>query len=234
MTRSLRTTRFVLLLSVALLHTPFAAAGNPNMAKIAKTTKGLSVAIVSLAANNFGGSLQGWNTAITSDLMKSRMEKMLAFSDEAFGKHWEVIPVADYIDNPDYLEQAGPDREVGVPYVNDRAMPLMADDRGELVKCRISPEKAKALTKATGADLVVLIYSEWAVATGGFVPTSKPLTKNVVGIFDAAGKSIYKGRLDQMGKKTLGMSGLVTVDDNTIDHWVEAYQTALGAMLGVK
>ena len=234
MTVALRTARFAVLLSVALLYSSLAAAGNPNLSKIASKHKGQSVAIVALSANNFGNSLQGWNSAVTSDLMKSRMDTMLAFADEAFAKHWKVIPVASYIDKPAYLQLAGPDREVGVPHVNGRAMPLMADDRKQLVKCLLSPEKATALTAATGADLIVVIYSEWAVATGSFIPTSKPLTKNVVGIYDASGKSIYQGRLDQMGKKTLGGGGRVAVNENTIDHWVDAYETALSAMLGVK
>ena len=55
----------------------------------------------------------------------------------------------------------------------------------------------QALATATGADLLVVIYSEWAVATGKFIPTAKALTKNVVSIYSAAGAQVFHARRDQ-------------------------------------
>ena len=46
----------------------------------------------------------------------------------------------------------------------------------KLIKAQLTPEQAKALAGATGADLVAVIYSEWTVATGKFVPTAKALS----------------------------------------------------------
>ena len=86
------------------------------------------------------------------------------------------------------------------------------------------------LAAITGADFMLVIYSEWAVKTGSFVPTSKPLTKNVVSIFNAAGKQVFKGRLDKMGPKTLGAFATVYVDEETIDYWANAYKDSIAAM----
>ena len=109
-------------------------------------------------------------------------------------------------------------------------MPLLSKDRKQLVKAKIDQDVALALIEITGADFLVIIYSEWATKTGQFSPTTKPLTKNVISIYNSAGKQAFAGRIDKMGDKTLGAFGAVFIDEDTIDHWVESYKKSLTAM----
>jgi hypothetical protein len=108
---------------------------------------------------------------------------------------------------------------------------VFAADRSQLIKAGLDATQAQALAKASGADLVAVIYSEWAVATGRFVPTAKALTKNVVSIYAATGEVVYHARRDQVGNQTLGAWGRVIVDEKTIDQWVASYDLALATLL---
>ena len=109
-------------------------------------------------------------------------------------------------------------------------MPLFSKNRKQMVKARIDKKVAQGLAEVTGADFLMIIYSEWAVATGSWVPTSKALTKNVLSIYDSKGKQVYKNRVDQMGTHTLGGAGRVVVNESTIDEWVESYKTGITKM----
>ena len=90
----------------------------------------------------------------------------------------------------------------------------------------------RKLAKIAGADYVLIAYSEWAVATGRFVPTSKALAKNVVSIYDSNGKQVYADRADTQGDKTLGALGSVVVDQNSIAEWVNAYDKGIHTLYG--
>ena len=63
-------------------------------------------------------------------------------------------------------------------------------------------------------------------------PTSKPLAKTVLSIYDAAGNELYHGRKDMLGDRTLGAFGRVVVDEETVDDWILAFDRALTALLG--
>jgi hypothetical protein len=198
-----------------------------SLQELAAKNQGKKLAIVSLSANNLGNSLQGWNSVSTSDLMISRMNKMLSAAEELFAQDWKLIKAKTFASKPEYQKLAGEQREVGLPKPGGHTMPLFSKNRKQLVKTQVDKDVAQSLAAATGGDFIMIIYSEWAVATGRFVPTSKPLTKNVVSIYDAKGKQVYNGRHDQMGTKTLGSLGNVVVNESTIDHWVDAYKTGL-------
>ena len=220
----------VLLAITSLLLIPFASQAADYLPKLAIDNAGKKIAIVSIAANNFGGSLQGWNDANSTDLMTSRLNTMLTYTEELFAKGWDVVPTSSFASQPEFIALAGEQRDVGAPIFDGIYMPLFSKDRKQLVKAMIDKDVAVALAGITGADFLLVIYSEWAVKTGSFVPTSKPLTKNVVSIFDAAGKQVFKGRLDKMAPKTLGAFSAVFVDKDTIDLWVGAYQDSIAAM----
>jgi hypothetical protein len=98
------------------------------------------------------------------------------------------------------------------------------------VKAMLDQDVAKALIGVTGADYLLVVYSEWTIKTGGFIPTTKPLTKNVISVFDSDGKQEFKGRIDKMGPKTLGAFNAVYVDEDTIDYWVGTFKDSLAAM----
>ncbi len=213
--------------ALLLAFTMVACGGGASRPSVASQQQGKKVAIVSVSANNYANSLQGWNSAATSDLMGSRLNTMLQFAEAEFGKRWTVVPATEFVGKDEVRKQAGPPREVGLPKLGDQQLLLQADDRDQLIGAELSPAKAKALVSATGADLLVVIYSEWGVKTGGFIPTSKALTKNVVSVYDGAGQQIYHGRKDVVGEKTLGALGNVAVNDETIEQWVESYKQGL-------
>ena len=215
---------------VTLIVIPFSAQAGDYLPKLVTQNDGAKVAIVSISANNFGGSLQGWSDANSTDLMTSRLNTMLEFAEQNFPKGWEVVPASSFASKPEFITLAGEQRDVGVPMFDGIYMPLLSKDRKQLVKARIDKDVALSLVDITGADFLVIIYSEWATKTGRFAPTTKPLTKNVISIYDNAGKQEFAGRIDKMGKKTLGAFGAVYVDADTIDYWVESFQDSLAAI----
>jgi len=192
---------------------------------------GGKLAVVSISANNFGDSLQGWNAARTSDLMGARVARMLKTAEKQLGTRWKVVPADGFVGKRSFQQQKGKEFDVGLAKLRNGMLPVFAGDRDQLIKARLEPGQAQALAKATGADLVAVIYSEWAVATGKFVPTAKALTKNVVSIYAANGEPVYHARKDQLGSQTLGAWGHVVVNEKTIDQWVESYDVALTTLL---
>ncbi len=217
-----------LLVSLVLISVPvFAGSKLPDLAA---KNQGKKLAIVSISANNWGNSLQGWNTVSTTDLMASRMNKMLGIAEKLFASDWQLVKAKTFVKKPEYQELAGEQREVGVPQTGGYKMPLFSKNRKQMIKARIDKDVAAGLAKATGADFLMIIYSEWAVKTGTFVPTSKALAKNVLSIYDAKGKQVYNNRIDQVGAKTLGGLGNVVVNKGTIDQWVKAYSVGITKM----
>ncbi len=213
-----------------MLSSPFPRKGGSYLPKLAAENPGKKIAIVSISANNFGGSIQGWGDANATDLMTSRLNTMLAFAENTFAAGWEVVPASSFVARPEFIALAGEQRDVGAPMFDDIYMPLLSKNRKQLVKAMIDKDVALALIDVTGADFLVVIYSEWTTKTGSFVPTTKPLTKNVLSIYDNAGKQAFKGRIDKMGAKTLGAFSAVFVDEDTIDYWVDSYKLSLTAM----
>ena len=216
---------FALALGLAACSSPMSLQG------AASRTSGQKLAVVSISANNFGNSLQGWNSALTSRLMGLRVARMLDTAERSLGAKWKVIPAARFVGKPAFQRQKGESFEVGLARLQNGTLPVFALDRRQLIKAELSPEQAQGLARATGADLVAVIYSEWAVATGKFVPTAKALTKNVLSIYSGTGELVYHGRKDQIGSRTLGAYGRVVVNDETIDQWVDSYDVALAALL---
>ncbi len=77
----------------------------------------------------------------------------------------------------------------------------------------------------------MVVYTEWGVVTGGFIPVSKALAMTVLSIYDASGQLLFSGRLDRRGTRTLGAFGHVVVDENSVDEWVGAFGEAVAQML---
>lgn len=220
--------RLSIVAAIALLIST--AAHSANLTQLAERNPDSSIAIVSISANNFGNSLQGWNSANTTELMHSRLNHMLDLSEKLFAQDWELVPASSFANKPEFQALAGEQREVGLPELNGETMPLFSKDRKQLIAAEVDRDVAQQLAAVTGADFIVIIYSEWTVATGRFVPTSKALTKNVVSVFDASGKQVYDDRSDQQGQQTLGAVGRVAVNEDTIDQWVNAYEKGIEAL----
>jgi hypothetical protein len=221
--------RFVSLTFLLILF-PLASQAAGNLAKLTMENQGKKLAVVSISANNFGGSLQGWNSADTTELMSSRLNLMLDLTERAFSADWAVVPASSFITKPEFIALAGEQRDVGAPVFEGIRMPLLSKNRKQLIKARVDKDIAMKLAQVTGAEFLAVIYSEWAVKTGNFVPTSKALTKNVVSIYDASGNQVFNRRLDKVGKKTLGAFSAVYVGEDTIDQWVHAYKAGFEAM----
>ena len=205
-----------------------------NLAKLSLQNKGKTIAVVSVSANNYMGSLQGWNSANTSELMGKELNKMLELTETLLSNDWTVIKAETFAAKDEFQLLAGERREVGLPFIGGKAMPLFSKDRDQMIKSQVDKDVAIKLAQITGADFILIAYSEWAVATGRFVPTSKSLAKNVVSIYDASGKKVYGDRADTQGNKTLGGMGRVVVDANTINEWVVAYEKGLRTLYGLE
>jgi hypothetical protein len=203
------------------------ATAAPKLGQFAQDNSGKKIALVTLSANNWGDSLQGWNAANTSNLMGDQLNHMLEITETLFATDFEVIPASSYVPTEAFQNLAGEQRDVGLPEFGGQKMQLLSKDRKQLIKATVDKDVAANLAKITGADYLLLIYSEWAVATGRFVPTSKALTKNVVSIIDAKGKTVFSGRLDKQGEKTLGSLGKVAVNNDTIEQWVDSFEKGI-------
>ena len=223
-----------LFLSFILLATLSASGYADNLAKLSLQNKGKTIAVVSISANNYGGSLQGWNSANTSELMGAQLNKMLELTETLLATDWTVIKAETFATKDDFQLLAGERREVGLPFIGGKVMPLLSKNRDQLIKAQVDKDVAIKLAAITGADFIFIAYSEWAVATGRFVPTSKSLAKNVVSIYNASGKQVYADRADTQGDKTLGGMGSVTVNATTIQEWVVAYEKGLHTLYGIK
>ena len=203
--------------------------------KFAAKNPDKSIAVVSLSANNWSNALNSINSKEASDLMDTQINRMLKLAEQKFAeKKFKVIPVETFIAKTEFQALAGDQREVALPQFEDVSLPLMAANRKQMVKCRLDKKRAINLTKVTGADYVAVIYAEWAVKTGKFVPTSKALSKNVIGIYDNKGKQVYFGRSDKMGNAVIGGMGAVAVNEGTIKQWVVAYEKGLDALFAGK
>ena len=219
---------FASLLFAVLPAVVFAATGVKD---VAKANPGKSIAVVSLSANNYGKQLQGWNDANTTDLMASKLNLMLSMIENNLSGDWKVVKAETFVKKDKFQALAGDMRDVGVPDFDGSKLPLFGTDRKQMVKARIDPELAKKIAAVTGTDFIIIIYSEWAVAEGSMIPTNKALTKNVMSIYDKDGKQVFTDRIDRIGKKTLGALGIIVVDEDTIDQWVDAYLAGVTLLL---
>ena len=199
---------------------------------LALQNKGKSIAVVSVSANNYGGSLQGWNNANASELMGTQLNQMVGGIETLLSKDWTVVSAGTFAGKDEFQVLAGERREVGLPVFDGKTMPLFSKDRKQLIKAEVDKDVAVKLAQIAGADFILIAYSEWAVATGRFVPTSKALAKNVVSIYDAAGKQVFADRADTQGNRTLGAMGSVVVDQNSIGEWVTAYDKGIHTLYG--
>ena len=223
---------FLASLTILVFSFSSTAFGGGTIGSLALQNKGKSIAVVSVSANNFGNSLQGWNSANSSELMGTQLNKMVLDIESLLAKDWTVVNAANFATKDEFQALAGERREVGLPVFDGKAMPLFSKDRKQLIKAQVDKDVAMKLAKIAGADYILIAYSEWAVATGRFVPTSKALAKNVVSIYSADGKQVYADRTDTLGDRTLGAMGSVVVDQNSIGEWVTAYDKGIHILYG--
>jgi hypothetical protein len=186
-----------------------------------------SVAIVSFTVNNYGFFGQG---PIDQQLINDNINGMLSDTEQILSKRWSVKPVQSFIDNPAYqaLTVANAKRGLSSPVLNNCTMPICSDNRNALVKGVLSADQAKQLCSTLEVDAVVMVYSEWTLDTGKFVPTVKALTKNCFSMYDKNGTRLPYMRKDLRGERVIGgpFAG-VYINEDTIDQWVNAYRQSV-------
>ena len=202
-------------------------AGRAHM-KISPSVK--KVAVVSLAVSDWGGSVKGDSISTTSvhGLMRDATVGMLTYTERELKNHWKVERVGEFITNRKY-RKAAEDIRVSTysPVVRGREMPLFGPG---FKKGDITQQKARDLCAALHVDAVVLVFSEWTVKTGGFIPMTKAVSKNVVSFWNKKGEKIYFRRIDIAGRKPIGAMGIKAVNKGTIKQWTWGYETALKRM----
>jgi hypothetical protein len=224
-----------ILLSALALSLAGCGGGSHNKSALAayRTNKG-SVAVVSLTVNDFADILSARNVSGSdvSKLIDSKLTEMVSITEQKLGTHFTVKPTTEFAASDDFRKAAsGQQFEVFAPRYEDKPLPVFAADRGELIKSMMTPEQAKQVCSTLGVDMIVVVYSEWATQTGGIVPTTKPLTKNVMSIFDKTGEQLYGSRRNQMGGRNVGAFTAAAVNEDTINAWVDAYTQALQFMV---
>jgi hypothetical protein len=225
-------TRRALLFSLLLLPLLTLQTATPACAK--GKIEGQSLAVVSLSVSDWGGMVRSgnWAGSPTQLLMQKETATMVAMTETELGKRWQVKPVSSFIADPAFRKLAVDNQLSAIlPQIDGQELPLFTTNSGALKKCDIAPETATALCALLKVDAVVVVFSEWASKTGGFVPTTKAVAKNLIGVWDASGKKVAFDRIDMMGEKTLGMGGGMTVNETTIGEWTTAYQKSLVKIL---
>src|SRR6187401_1615333 len=94
-------------LSLLLLVATSSVATAGTIGSLAVQNKGKSIAVVSVSANNFGGSLQGWNSANSSELMGTQLNKMVGGIEALLAKDWTVVNAANFAGKDEFQVLAG-------------------------------------------------------------------------------------------------------------------------------
>jgi len=192
------------------------------------------VAVVSLSISDWGGSVRMGSVGSTSvsELISDTAAKMLVDTEEKLSSKWQVVKASSFVGSNNY-QKLGTEKTLSVivPKVNGKEMAVFTQVSKEIKGGQIAPQTAMDLCKALQVDAVVLVFSEWTVKTGGIVPMTKAVTKNIFTIWDANGKQITKKRVDMMGSKSLGAFGIKAVNENTISEWHASYDKAMNKII---
>ena len=192
------------------------------------------VAVVSFSVSDWGGSVKYGSVGKTPvhKLLESAVNKMLTDTEEMLSQKWSVVKAETFVKESKY-QRLGVEKtlSVYVPKVKGKEMAVFTQVSGEIKSGKIDPQTAINLCKALSVDGVVLVFSEWTTKTGGMIPMTKAVTKNVVTIWDKNGRLASKKRVDNMGRKALGGFGVKAVNENTITEWCASFNTAMGKIV---
>jgi hypothetical protein len=193
------------------------------------------IAVVSLAVSDWGGSVSH-NSIPGKDPVLQLIDKatldMLTHVENELSSRWEVKRAASFVGSKNYRKEAAGDvLTVLVPTIKGQRMPVFTEISGEIKKGDLDPAKARALCKALQVDAVVLVFSEWTAKTGGVVPMTKAVSKNIVSFWDKDGQKIFMRRVDMTGTKPLGAMGLKVVNQGTISEWTDTYRKSVTRIL---
>lgn len=226
--------RLLLLLLAGIVAVQMGCGGGTRGAKSLKALPQIKkVAVVSLSVSDWGGSVKGGGVGGDMDrTMWDATTKMLEDTEARLAKQYQVVKASTFVKNKAYQNQAV-ERTLGVyvPIVKGDKLGVFTQDSRSIKRGDLAPEKAQALCKALGVDGVFLIFSEWTAKTGGFVPLTKAVSKNIVSLWDAQGKKVFTRRVDKMGSRTIGGMGVKAVTADTISEWTGTYKQSLDIIL---
>lgn len=195
------------------------------------------IAVVALSVNDWSNSLlsAGFNPD-TARLIDENMLAMLEATEKTLGQYWTVVKAEEFIGDEAYRKLSIGHVKEGLyaPKIDEQELPSFTEKRKEIIKSVLTKETAQSLCQALKVDVIVVIYSEWAVAQGSFVPTNKALAKNCVAMYSSSGKKLFFAREDIKGKTTLGAMGRIALNEETIGEWVEAYKTGFQQIVEAK
>ncbi len=225
--------RNLLLLSAVLLLTVSCKA--PQMGAQSSMKAGVdfkSVAVVSFAINNYGSF--GTAGAINPALIDPTLMTLVKKTESILAEKLVVKPAATFVKSKAYRSLSIGDVKSGLyaPKFSGTVMPSFSSDRKAIVKGVLPAETAKELCRTLGVDAVVLVYSEWLLDSGKFIPTIKALTKNCFAMYSKDGQKVFYDRKDMRGARVIGgaFAG-VHINEETIDQWVDAFSNSAEIVL---
>jgi len=191
------------------------------------------VAVVSISVSDWGGSVKG--NAVGGNVAKTMQDAtntMLTDTETRLAQQYKVVKASSFVGKSGYQNEIVAHNFVmNVPQVKGKSLGVFTADKRSLLRGDITSTKAQALCKALGVDGVFVIFSEWTVRTGGFVPLTKAVTKNIVSLWDAQGKKVFTRRVDKQGRRTLGAMGIKAVTAETVSEWTGTYKQSLDLIL---
>ncbi len=210
---------------VLVLATSCASSGGTLM--VPDSTK--RIAVISFTANEYTSPFGGVNILL-DEFIWQVVDEVLMKTEETLGTKWNVVPTSEFVVNAEFQDLDSTELDVIVPTIANKRMLPFAENREQLVSAEIPIAKLTELAEITKVDYLVVIHTEWGVATGKMVPTSRAYTNTVVSVYNALGERLYHRRHEQLSEKILGAMTAVKVDENTIQQWVDAYMSGLDVM----
>jgi len=188
------------------------------------------VALVSLSVSDWGGSVKFGSVGSegTERLIYSGLAEMVDYTEQKLAGKWQVKKVSSFIGQPGY-RNLGVERTLTayLPKIGGRDMPIFTQVSRELKSGTITPDLAKKLCSALDVDAVALVFSEWTAKTGGIVPTTKAVSKNIITLWDSNGRKILNKRVDMMGTRTIGAYGVKAMNQETVLEWTDSFKRSL-------
>ena len=224
--------RFLFMMISLVITIQLAGCGGVSVKKPAAPIK--RVALASFSVSDYGGSVSSNSVGSESvaGLMHRNIAGLVSSTEKSLSKRFKVKNVSTFVGMKEYKNLASKMVLSAItPKVNKRPMQVFTTVSGELKGGMIKPETAVSLCKALKVDAIVLIFSEWTIRTGGMIPMTKSLTKNVFTMWDRDGNLIAKKRIDKIGQKPLGAFGVKAVNKATITEWGDSTRRALDEII---
>jgi hypothetical protein len=183
------------------------------------------MALVSLTVSNWMGMVSGTaGDAQAAELINSTFAGLVASTENKLSGVKSMTRLSGFIDNSTY-RSFNVKSDVPLMYPKVGGTPVVNFSRSEkdVITANLNPETAKKLCATLQVDAVVVVYSEWAVAQGHFVPMRRALAKNVVTVWDRSGNLVFSKRVDMESEAVIGGPYVTVVNVGTIRNWAEAY-----------